>query len=250
RGLMELVHRIALAQVSGAEPDAPSAEERSALADFAQRLSAGQVHRLWQLLLKGHEEVRQAPDPLVSAQMALLRMMHAAELPDPGTLAKWIEDLGVHGTAPAASAPVPAGETAAPLNRAAPAGAGDWAALVQQVEDTGQLRMAQLMRDWVRVVELAPGRLAYQLAEGLGEDPAAELRDCLYRVTGMRWQVERNDGVAAPTLREQEQAAKASREAAIRAHPLVKAALDAFPDAELLSEADNLAQAGGGKWSR
>lgn len=226
-----------------------------ALADFARRLSAGQVHRLWQLLLKGHEEVRLAPDPLVSAQMALLRVMHAAGLPDPGRLAKTIEQLAARGVAPAAAATasVPtAGKGSSPsAGDPALSAAADWAALVRQVEDAGQLRLAQLMRDWVRVVELVPGRLAYQLAEGLGEDPAAELRDCLYRTTGERWQVERRDGEpAAPTLREQEEAARASREAEIRAHPLVKTALEGFPDAELLSDADIVAQSGSNKWSR
>ncbi len=246
RGLMELVHRIALAQISGAEPLAPTVEERSALADFAQRLSVGQVHRLWQLLLKGHEEVRQAPDPLVSVQMALLRVMHAGELPDPAKLAKRIEELAERGHGSAAPVSAQSAEGTASAGAAAQPVAAGWAELVQRVEDAGQLRLAQLMRDWVRVVELSPGRLAYQLADGLGEDPAAELRDCLYRVTGSRWQVERSGGDAAPTLREQEQEARQAREAAIRSHPLVSAAFEAFPDAELLGDADNMAQAGGG----
>ncbi|HSM53728.1 MAG TPA: DNA polymerase III subunit gamma/tau, partial [Erythrobacter sp.] len=176
RGLMDLTHRITVAQVSGAEPDAPTAEERAALADFAQRLSAAQLHRLWQLLLKGHEEVRQAPDPLVSAQMALLRVMHAADLPDPGKLAKKIEDLAERGVTVAAAA-APAGADASQPSDAALSAGADWAGLVQRVEDSGQLRLAQLMRDWVRVVELTPGRLVYQVAEGLSEDPGAELRD-------------------------------------------------------------------------
>src|SRR5690606_37887924 len=75
RSLMELAHRIAVAQIGGAGADGPTAEERQAIEQWASQLSAGQVHRLWQLLLKGHEEVRGAPDPLVSAQMALLRVL-------------------------------------------------------------------------------------------------------------------------------------------------------------------------------
>ncbi len=84
RGMMDLVHRITVAQIGDAAPDAVSEEESAALADWVARLSAGQLHRLWQLLLKGHDEVRTAPDPLASAQMALLRVLHAADMPDPG----------------------------------------------------------------------------------------------------------------------------------------------------------------------
>ena len=246
RAIMDLTHRITLAQVSGGEADAPTAEERTALTDFAQRLSAAQLHRLWQLLLKGHEEVRQAPDPLVSAQMALLRVMHAADMPDPGKLSKKLEELAEKGIAPGtATTAQPAGETAS-----SPANGLDWAALVQQIDDAGQLRIAQIMRDWIRVIELAPGKLVYSVKDGLGEDPAAELRDCLFRVTGNRWQVALGEGEANPTLREQEAVAKLEREEQIKQHPLVKATFEAFPDAELLNEHDNVAQAGGSRWSR
>ncbi len=242
RSLMDLTHRITVAQVSGAEADAATAEERAALNDFAQRLSAPQLHRLWQLLLKGHEEVRQAPDPLVSLQMALLRAMHAADLPDPGRLAKKIEELAERGPAPATDTPT-GGATG-------PTASLDWAQLVQKVEDSGQLRVAQMMRDWIRVIELAPGCLTFVLADGLSDDPGPELRDALFKLTGERWQVERAQGEGDATLREQAEAKSAAADAKLREHPLVKAAFEAFPEAELLDPSENLAQAGGSKWNR
>ncbi|HCI62686.1 MAG TPA: DNA polymerase III subunit gamma/tau, partial [Erythrobacter sp.] len=79
--------RITVAQVSGNEPEGVSADEREQLAEWAARIPTGQLHRLWQLLLKGHEEVRLAPDPLVALRMALLRTLHAGQMPDPGKLA-------------------------------------------------------------------------------------------------------------------------------------------------------------------
>ena len=242
RSLMDLVHRVTVAQVSGAEADAPTAEERAALGDFAQRLTAPQLHRLWQLLLKGHEEVRQAPDPLVSTQMALLRVMHAADLPDPGKLAKKIEDLAERGPAPAA-------ETS-PTSVPTPGASFDWGQMVQKVDDSGQLRVAQMMRDWIRVVEFSQGTLTYVLADGLADDPGPELRDALFKLTGERWQVEQVSGEGAPTLREQAEAESAAADAKLRDHPMVKAALEAFPEAELLDPKENVAQAGGSKWSR
>src|SRR3954470_8538486 len=88
RGLLESVHGITRAKVGGAEDPAQSAEEREAYAEWASRLSYAAVHRLWQLLLKGLAEVHGAPLPLEAAEMALLRVIHASELPDPGTLAE------------------------------------------------------------------------------------------------------------------------------------------------------------------
>jgi DNA polymerase-3 subunit gamma/tau len=104
------------------------------------------------------------------------------------------------------------------------------------------------MRDWVRVIELAPGRLAYSLVPGLSADPAPELRDALLRATGERWQIETGEGEAMPALRERAEAELAAQQARIRSNPLVEATFAAFPDAELVEEAE---QAGGDRnWSR
>ncbi|ALE15978.1 DNA polymerase III subunits gamma and tau [Altererythrobacter epoxidivorans] len=246
RSLMDLIHRVTLAQVSGAEADAPTAEEREALGAFASRLTPGQLHRLWQLLLKGHEEVRQAPDPLVSAQMALLRILHAADLPDPGKLAKKIEELAERGPVAAAAPSSDSSSSTAPAASASV----DWAQLVQRIDNDGQLRVAQMMRDWVRVIEIADGRLVYAVPEGISEDIGPEIRDALFKLTGMRWQVELGNDAGTPTLREQEEAEKSAADAALREEPLVKATLEAFPDAEILDDKAVVAQAGGRKWNR
>jgi DNA polymerase-3 subunit gamma/tau len=238
RALMELVHKVAVTQIGGAGADAPTAEERAAIEEWAARLSPGQVHRLWQLLLKGHEEVRGAPDPLVSAQMALLRMLHAADLPDPGALAKQLGELAASGV----------GQANGAAASTAPTAALDWRELCGQVERAGMLRVAGLMRDWVRVIELTPGRLVYSLSPGMADDPAAELRDALLKATGERWQVERGAGEGVPSLREQADAAKAAEAERIRRAPLVEAALAAFPEAEFVEDTD--APKGERNWSR
>jgi DNA polymerase-3 subunit gamma/tau len=247
RALMDLTHRITLAQVSGAEPDAPAEEERAALADFAARLGAGELHRLWQLLLKGHDEVRTAPDPLVSLQMALLRILHAAAMPDPFKLARRIEELAAGGVAA-----VPAGGVASPAASSAAIAASpsaDWAALVEAVDAAGQLRVAQMMRDRVRVIELGPERLIYEQADKFPDDPAADIREALFKLTGKRWQVERGTGAAQPSLRETAEAAAAAEDARVRSDPLVRAAFEAFPDAELIGTEPRAAAAGSPPWN-
>jgi len=239
RALMDFVHKITVAQVSGSEPDAPSEEERSTLAGFAERLSAAQLHRLWQLLLKGHEEVRGAPDPLVSLQMSLLRVLHASDMPDPGKLARRIEQMASQ-PAPAASAPPGhgAGEGAAAPTAPLSAAPIEWSDLVDQIDNTGQMHVAEIMRSRIRVIELASERLVFQQADSFPDDPGPEVRDALFKLTGKRWLVEKGVGPATekaqPTLREVAEAeAKAARERTL-ADPLVKATFDAFPNAELI----------------
>jgi DNA polymerase-3 subunit gamma/tau len=86
RGLLEAVHGITRAKVGGPQDPAQSVEEREAYAGWAGKLSHALIHRLWQLLLKGLGEVNSAPLALEAAEMALLRVIHASELPDPGAL--------------------------------------------------------------------------------------------------------------------------------------------------------------------
>lgn len=232
RGLMDLVHRITLARVSGAEAHGASAEERVALSDWATTLSMGQLHRLWQLLLKGHDEVRSAPDPLISARMALLRIMHAAELPDPGALVRRIEELAASriAAAPPAGSPAPA----APAT--ASGGSLEWAALVDLVEQGGNHLAASTMRMQVRVVELGQGLLRFSRGPQFRGDIAPQLRDALFAATGSRWQVEECQTDGVPSLVELEQLAREAADATMRQHPLVKAALDIFPEAEFVTE--------------
>ena len=241
RGPLELTHRVTLAQL-GRDESSFSEEERVAIGEWSQRLSAGQLHRLWQLLLKGHEEVKTAPDPLVAARMALLRVLHASDLPDPGTLAKHLES---------ALANAPRGESsAASAPAAAPVAGLSWEQLIETVDQSGQLRVAQVMRDWVRVIALAPGELTYAVAPGYPGDLGPELRDALLRATGERWTVQRGEGEGTPTLREQVEAQKAAENEALRRHPLVEAAFAAFPQAEIVEEKPEarIASAGGSKW--
>jgi DNA polymerase-3 subunit gamma/tau len=246
RGTMDLAHRITVAQIGGNAADAATQEEREALEGWAGSLSPGQLHRLWQLLLKGHDEVRKAPDPLVAAQMALLRVLHAADMPDPGTLAKTLEQMAASGVtaAPAASS----GSNGSGPGPAACVALDDWQRLVERVDQSGALRVAQTMRDWIRLIELAPGKLVYELAPGLGNDPGPELRDALLRATGERWQVVAGTGDALPTLRERADAVTAAEDERIRNAPLVKAAFEAFPEAELVDESE--APKGERNWNR
>ena len=232
RGALELVHRITVAQIGEGEPDGASEDERHAIAGWATRLSAGQVHRLWQLLLKGHDEVRSAPDPLVAAQMALLRVMHAADLPDPGKLEKLLKEAAERGVGLSPAAPAAAGSAAPTASMPAPE--IEWSILCDRVEQEGLLRVGQIMRDWVRVISLRHGHLRYTTAPEFTDEIGPELKDALLRATGERWDVARGQGEGAPSLREREVEAALAEEARVKSHPLVQATLAAFPQAELL----------------
>src|SRR5690606_15348788 len=88
-------------------------EERRRGADFAARLSVRVLSRAWQMLLTGMDEVQRAARPRSAAEMVLIRIAHAADLP---TLAEALSNLDAAGS-PAgrgSPAPCPGGGGAAP----------------------------------------------------------------------------------------------------------------------------------------
>ncbi len=231
-GLLSEVHRLTLAKVGAPRDGALDAEAAALVEEHADRLSFPVLHRLWQLLLKGQDEVARASVPLDAADMALLRVIHAATLPDPGELAKMIAQGGFTAAPPPASAPtaldLPPSATVQILMPA------DFEALLERLARDGYVSLEMTMRDVLRLVEYAPPLLAYQLAGPVAPGFVSELRDALAKVTGTRWELEEREGAAQPSMLEMERAKADADRAAIMESPLVKAAFEAFPDAELL----------------
>lgn len=243
-GLLSEVHRLTLAKVGAPRDKALDAEAAAVVDDHADRLSFAVLHRLWQLLLKGQEEVARASVPLDAADMALLRVVHAATLPDPGELAKMICE-GVFSAQPAASAPTPKAHDVSPTANLQSLMPANFNALLERLARDEFVSLVMTMRDVVRLVDYAPPLLAYQLAGPVAPTFLVELRDALAKVTGTRWDLEERVGEAQPSFLEQEQAAEEAHKKFILDSPLVKAAFAAFPEAELLDSDENEM-----KWSK
>ncbi len=273
RGLLDLVHAVTVVKVGRADNPVFGADERSAIADWAQNLGFPSLHRLWQLLLKGHDEVVRAATPIEAAEMALLRVLHAANMPDPGELLALLQqggsaaDNGAGSNAAAQSAasnsaadnaatnnasdnnaPAPASSSATPVSQPASNPASEMVdtgapptnlpssvkALVELCWQHNRASMGQALQDKVRPVRIAPPQIDIARGAGLGDNFTRELAETLTAITGTRWTVAFADGEGAPTLFEQEQAAQAAETAAIMDLPIVKAAFATFPDAKLV----------------
>jgi len=229
RGLLELTHRTTLSKVGAPVDATQSAEEREALDSWASSLSFALLHRLWQLLLKGHEEVARAAYPGEAADMALLRVIHASQLPDPGELARKL-DAGQAVAVPGAALVPPA---AGPTSALFPVPA-DFPGLISLLETNGKPHMGQQLHDFAGLVRYSPPELALRAIKPLPNDFARDLASALKALTGANWQVELTEDAAAPSLLDQNRERENAARDAILADPAVVAAMQAFPDAELL----------------
>jgi DNA polymerase-3 subunit gamma/tau len=231
RGLLEIVHAVTIAKAGrGSDDPAQSAEEQGALADWAAQLGFAALHRLWQLLLKGHEEVAASALPLEACEMALLRIVHAATLPDPGELARMLREGGGIAAAPARESHDAPKDEGTPMP-------SSFAALVELVlkdKRDGSPMMGGDLHDTVGLVRYAPPELAIRPKTALDANFTQRLALRLGEITGKPWKVVIGDGPAEPTLWEQEQAQMAAQRQIILDTPVVAAAMTAFPDADLL----------------
>ncbi|MDF1736818.1 MAG: DNA polymerase III subunit gamma/tau [Minwuia sp.] len=94
--MLEVTHWLSAERLApGHEPpEARSGTEREKGAELSAALSMPALSRAWSLLLKGVEECRIAPAPMAAAEMTLIRLAYAADLPDPADLLRRLKDGG------------------------------------------------------------------------------------------------------------------------------------------------------------
>ncbi|MGD9868151.1 MAG: DNA polymerase III subunit gamma/tau [Hyphomicrobiales bacterium] len=269
--LAEGVHvatRIAAAGPDAADPSLSQGERERACA-LAQRLDMPALARAWQMLLKGLAEVGSAPDPLAAAEMVLVRMAYAAGLPPPGELARRLQG---NETAPPASAP-PRQPAASPARNGGSSASASGAArapassapapsmpepedsedpaprivlqgfddVVALANDRRDIRLASDLERFVRPVRFREGHIDISLVDnaprGLVNDLSTRLNDW----TGERWIVSVSDEAGEKTYAERKQerriadaAEREAEKARLMEHPVVKAALEHFPGAEIV----------------
>jgi DNA polymerase III subunit gamma/tau len=160
-----------------------------------------------------------------------LRVIHASSLPDPGELARKIESGGVAAT----SAPVAA---AGSTRSGSPT---SYEQLVSRLEGAGKHLLGdQLRRDFGLVTFEPPTLSLRPLKPQSDPNYVTKLTQAVRDVFGSEWRVVIAQTQAAPSLAEQDETNEANARDAILAAPLIRAAFEAFPEAELISyEAGN-----------
>lgn len=240
---------------------------------FAAQLSMRVLSRTWQMLLKGLTEVQQASRPVAAAEMLLVRIAYAADLPTPDEAIRAL----ANGAAPdtgAISAPrgngggaavsfggsqtaaaLVASRAEAPRNgpralaaptlsivpRPAEAAApqvltiGSFEELVQLAADKRDLRVKTALERDVRLVRCEDGQLEIALEPGAAQSIVNELPGKLKMWTGRQWVVVVSREPGQPTLKAQMDAREAELKRGVRADPLVQAVLERFPGAEIVA---------------
>jgi DNA polymerase-3 subunit gamma/tau len=253
--LAEFCHFVTGVKIAPDGPQDPAIgeSERTRGREFAAKLTLGALTRAWQIILKGVEDVKDSPRPLASAEMALIRLAYASDLPTPEEalrkLAEATEGAPRHAPSPSphgggprsalsvaavSSAPQP---VAAPVKapQAAPAirlsRFEDVVALARSKRD---LQLVQALEQDARVERFEQGSIAFTLVDGASSNLAQTLARRLLEWTGERWMVALTPGSIAPTLRETANARESERASDAASHPLVRKVLERFKGARVV----------------
>ncbi len=284
RDLAEITHWISVVKITpeAAEDPTIGPDERARGRAMAEALPMRVLTRMWQMLLKALDEVAEAPNAMMAAEMAVIRLTHVADLPSPEELVRKLRDT------PQPPAPAPSGAGAAPSSGNGTGGAQgnpaqgesapapthggpsgpsasignqalalapeqalahypSFAHVVELIRANRDVKLLVEVESHLRLASYRPGRIEFQPTANAPADLGQRLGAALQRWTGTRWGVSVVNEGGGDTIAETRDAADTALRDEAAGHPLVQAVLSAFPKAQITNirtEEDMAAEAG------
>ncbi|WP_298909403.1 DNA polymerase III subunit gamma/tau [uncultured Aliiroseovarius sp.] len=260
RDLAEVSHWVSVIKITPEAVEDPtvSPDERTRGQQMAQALPMRVLARMWQMLLTSIEEVGRAPNAMMAAEMAVIRLTHVADLPSPEELVRKLKDSPTPPAGPGGGGGMPAGNGApmgapAMSTQSMPSGPGGGATalavaadaetslaryarfedVVELIRTNRDVKLLVEVEGGVRLAAYQPGRIEFTPSDSAPQDLAARLAQRLHGWTGVRWGVTLVNGCEAPTITETRDGEKLALEEEAKAHPLVQAVIAAFPKARI-----------------
>jgi DNA polymerase-3 subunit gamma/tau len=274
--LAEFTHFITRVKVVPAVADdvSLSEAERTRGRAFASQLSMRVLSRAWQMLLKGVAEVQASGRPVAAAEMVLVRIAYAADLPTPDEVVRSFSEgnsapvrtPGNGGAAQAQSyapryeaprgtsrssaaiSPRPADDPVAQHNEPAAVAptlsVGSFEDLIALAVEKRDITAKMALERDVRLVRCEDGQLEIALEPSAPKTLVHDLQRKLTGWTGKRWIVVVSKEEGAPTMRAQAEAQQAEIERGVQSDPLVQAVLNRFPGAKIVGVTQNATDVG------
>ena len=251
--LLEHAHGASVAKAIGPQALVLPKEQASRLAAIGAAVSAGTLSRIWQMLLKAHEEVRRAPDPAAAVDMVLIRLAYAADLPGPEEALKRLQSGDpVAGPAPSQGPSGGGGGQAsvqglgsvnAQARMIAPAPQASepvptlqsFADVIALIEKKRDIALRLDVERYVRPVSFRPGAIEFEPAPGAPSNLAQRLVGKLKEWTGQPWLIAAQGGGGAESAWERQKREEREVRSEIERDPFVLSVMSAFPGAEIVS---------------
>ena len=266
RDLAEITHWISVVKITPDAADDPtvSPDERARGLQMANDLPMRAMTRMWQMLLKALDEVASAPNSMMAAEMAIIRLTHVAELPSPEELIRKLQDTpppppsGGGGGGGMSAGATSVANAQARMTTSSSGGSGGVATaqhldadalarfptfdhVVELIRTNRDVKLLVEVEGGVKLANYQPGRIEFEPHTSAPNDLAQRLGAKLQQWTGNRWAITVVSEGGAPTIAEVRDAKENALRTAAQEHPLVQAVIAAFPKAkitEIRTEAD------------
>ena len=252
KDLAEVTHWISVVKISPNTSEDPTitTDERDRGLKFSNQLSMRSLTRMWQMLLKVLEEISFAPNTMMAAEMAIIRLTHVSELPSPDELIRKLEknsypevQIGdvkkksdnkstitssiVSSTNGAAIAKVKE-IIEDPLQQFK-----TFEDVVSLIRFNRDMKLLVETENYLRLVKYQPGRIEFQLTPEASSDIPSRLAKKLKSWTGENWGVTIVNKGGGPTIAEKRDAGKQNLHLKVMEHPMVKSVLENFPGSNI-----------------
>ena len=244
RDLLDHLHAVSRIKAAGPSADLGEAQETvDRLAKLAEAHSLASLGRLWKTALTGLEDVRNAPDPVSAAEMAVIRLMAAASLPSPEDAARLLAGVAPSGgganpsTGPGGAPSGPQASYVAPEPEFH--GPKDLDALIALVDEARDIGLKLDIERCFRPVSIKPGAIVFEPTQNAPSNLGGRIAAFLQEQTGERWLVDsKPKSKGGETIAERRERQHEERMDAVRRDPAMVKALTLFPGAEILTVDD------------
>ena len=259
KDLAEITHWISVAKITPDINEDPTVtpDERMRGVEFSKLLSMRVLTRMWQMLIKSLDEIAVAPSPIMAAEMIIIRLTHAADLPPTEDLIKKIESK-LQGASKGKNLETPSKNVGAHVNSheifqpkqnntsnlkvalAADEGIGilsytKFENILELVKQNRDVKLLVDIENGLRLVTYRPGYIEFTPTEFAPANLAQRLSNRLKEWTGSRWAVSVVQNGEAETIFEKKEKDAKELETEAYAHPFVKEALVQFPAARIVN---------------
>ena len=241
--------------------------EQGRIKELADLLSMPTLNRTWQILLKGLDDLKRGPNIKAAAEIVLVRLNYAANLPDPAAIVEKLKD-STPSKAPTNNNQAPASnntgvatvQAAQPTlldqGQTSPSSAqptaslalkpetnesdddqsiGNLSDVVKLLEKNGHMILASQIFMHAHLVALKDGLIELRPTDDAPQRLTQDLSQALKAVTGQHWVVTVSTKQGEPTLAELEKQVEKELRQKVLKEPLVQQIFEKFPDANLKS---------------
>ncbi len=252
--LIDVTHLLARAKIvpETVNSDIMSESEKELCKKLSVAVSIASVSRLWQIFLKGLQELNAAPQPVDALEMILIRAAYASTLPTPKEILEDVKknsSVDVSKTIIRPSVPQPAPQPVSkPVEQpvmqpqkeiressenVSGKGFEKPEEFVTYLEEHKKPLLLYAFKNDISIEQFQNGYIKFVLSEKASPDFEKNLKDALFEATGVAWVLESREGELGRTIADQENEVIEQNKRNIMEDPLVKTILNTFKGARI-----------------